>query len=595
MSNIILPPGPAGFTLEAPALPEGVPPGPAGFTLEGGPTTAPTWADSIKDAGQTALPSLARGAAALAGTPGDAATGLNTGIDAAERAMGLAPDRALSDLIAPHPAAQYGTGKFSPSTQNISDATGVSGLYQPHSGLGKVTDSILQLAPGAVTGGANSLRQLGGNILRYAVAPGAVSEGAGELADKYLPSWASGPIRAATALATSAFGPRVVSPNWADPKLTANVGTLNDAGVTSIKAGQATNSRQLRTWEDVLSPHAVDDQQSQFTNAGLKLAGVPNPNGLEHGVNGVGGTVGALFDNASAKYDAAIKGNTFTPDAQTVSDMAATRAKYLGPPGQPGSAGNPGLYGADTEDAVRAAMLRVTNVIRANGGTMPAADYQTLRSSLNTAAMGAPAAKAKALGEVIDNLDNTMSRSIAATNPAGAGAFDDARDAYRRALTIKEAANMAGPGIAQENISPAQLSAASASIYGDRYNGAQNPFADLSRAGQAVLRTPSTTMTSERARINGMLTGVGAAGGAILGGGSGVPDANVLGLLLGETVGQPIVRGAAKLALMNPVTQGWLKYQGATHVPGLLSTTPGALSVLRTANQIPGLFSPPQP
>jgi hypothetical protein len=581
--------------MSGPALPPGFqwegnpPPAPAnagppvvlppGFQWEGQPpTTPPTWGDSFKDAAQTAGPSLARGTAALAGMAGDGASLLNKGIDKAESAMGLSPPP-LPDVL--------------PTTKNISDATGVSDMHQPTTGLGKVTDSVGGMIPGALMGGANSVRQLGGNLLRYAVAPGAAAEGAGELADySGLPPWASKVIRAATSLGTSAFGPRVVSPLPAPPKLAANVDTLTNAGVTGIKAGQATGSPQLGLWEDVLSPRAVDNQQSSYTNAGLKIAGVPNPNGLEHGA---GGTVEKLFNDASTKYDAAIRGNTFTPDAQTVADMAATRAKYLGAPGQPGSAGNPGLYGADTEDAVRAAMLRATNLIRANGGTLPAADYQTLRSSINSAAMGAPAAKAAALREVVENLDGTMSRSIAAANPGNpgaSGAFDTARDAYKRALVIEKAANMAGPGIAQENISPAQLASASKSVYGDQY-GANNPFGELAKSGQAVLRTPATSYTSERQRINSIMQGVGAAGGAIIGGQSGAgTEGNVLGLLLGETAGQTAVRSAAKLALMNPVSQFWLKNQAAAHVPGLLSTAPGALSVLRTAGQIPGLLSP---
>ena len=592
MSDNALPPGfkwegdpPPASALASPAV--AVPSTlPDGFQWEGdAPTTAPTWGDSLADTVQHLPSDAVRAVTGFAGTAGAAKGLVNDGLDKLSVILGADPAKIAASR------AQLDADNILPTPGGLTAKAAAAGLPTdlPTSGMGKTADAVISGMPAAFTGGASSLPQVAGNLARYAVAPGLASEGAGALADAGgLPPWASRIARVAAGLATSAFGPRVISPNWADPKLTANVGTLNDAGVTSIKAGQATNSRQLSTWEDVLSPHAVDDQQSQFTNAGLKLAGVPNPNGLEHGVDGSTGTVGSLFNAASAKYDAAIKGNTFTPDQQTVADMAATRAKYLGPPGQPGSAGNPGLYGADTEDAVRAAMLRVTNVIRANGGTLPAADYQTLRSSISSAAAGAPAAKAKALGEVVDNLDNTMSRSIAATNPAGSGAFDDARDAYRRALTIEKASNMAGPGIAQENISPAQLSAASASIYGDRYNGAQNPFADLSRAGQAVLRTPSTSMTSERARVNNMLTGIGAAGGALLGGKTGVPDPQVLGLLLGETVGQPIVRGAAKLALMNPASQWWLKNQNAAHVPGLLSAPPGQLQTIQGLLSLPG-------
>jgi hypothetical protein len=191
-------------------------------------------------------------------------------------------------------------------------------------------------------------------------------------------------------------------------------------------------------------------------------------------------------------------------------------------------------------------------------------------------------------------MDSAMEASIGRNNPNDLGAFQQARGGYKRALVVEKAASMAGPGIAQGDISPAQLASASKAVYGTRaYERGYDPFSDLSQPGVAILKQLPDSGTSQRARINGLIRAGGAGVGALLGNHfGGATEGGVLGLLLGESVGEPIVRGALRRTIMSRPVQGYLGNQVAAGVPGLLSTAPGALSVLRTAGQIPGLLSP---
>jgi hypothetical protein len=551
-------------TVAAPALPDG-------YQWEGEPpNTPPTWADSLRDARDTAGPSIVRGLNQLGGTLGDVQTGVKDAADWAFKKLGMDPAE-----VAAYRAKMDASTPAYPTTQQMTDMTGTGDLHQPTTGLGKVTNSIGEMVPGAATGGVGWR-----NMLRFAVAPGATSEGAGELADYAgLPSWASKTIRAATALGTSAFGPRVVSPLPASPKRIANSEVLDNAGVTQT-AGDRTGSPGLNVWEDTLDPTRHDLQKTQYTNAALKRAGVANPDGLDHEA---GGSLDTLLGQASTKYNAVTGRNVFAADAPLVTDLNATRAKYTG---------TPGLYNDETVNAVNGAQARIAKVIRAGGGQMSGADYQTLRSDLRGAAMNASGDKADALHDIVNRLDNAMERAIGRTNPADQGLFADARDSYKRALVIKKAATMAGPGIAQGDISPAQLGSASQSIYGSRY-GANNPFSDLTRAGNAIMKPVASSMTSERQRVNDYIRSGATLGGAALGAKTGgATEAAVLGLLAGNEIAQPIVRGVTRYGLMSRPVQGYLGNQVAAGVPGLLSTAPGALSILRTTGQIPGLFSP---
>lgn len=526
---------------------------------------APTWADSAKDAAQTALPSLARGAAALAGLPGDAASALNMGIDKATSALGASPPP-LPDVL--------------PTTKNISDVTGVSGLHQPTTGTGKVVNAIGEMAPAALMGPGS----VASNLARFAVAPGAVSEAAGQIADKAtnLPDWASPAIRATTALGTAAFGHKLITPRPVPPQFTADVGALRDAGVP-VSAGDATNNPNLRWWENDLNPGGNPTQREAFTNAALRRGGVAHPEGLQHGA---GGTVDNLLTDTGARLDALEGRNRMEGDTQLGDALRDTWRQYA----------------SVTPPSARAPI--VTNTIRelgdaipANGGSLPGDVYQSLRSRLRDAqrATKTDAPLQEAIGDMASHLDDAMERSIGRNNPNDLGAFQQARGDYRRALVIEKAAGMAGPGIAQGEISPAQLASASKAVYGKRaYERGYDPFSTLSQPGVAVLKQLPDSGTSQRNRINSVIraggAGIGAAIGGHMGGVGGAGEGGVLGLLLGESVGEPIARAIARRAIMNPVTQGYLGNQALPRLPGLLSTRPGQVM---GAQDLSGLLSPP--
>ena len=425
-------------------------------------------------------------------------------------------------------------------------------MHQPETSAGGYGASIGEvlgnpstyLSPGgpiraAVSGAAQGAgAQLGGNLAQ-AMAPDVTgSETGGRIL---------GAILGGHAPNAAAY---VARPNIPPRSFSENTATLRDAGVP-VSAGDATNSPNLRWWENDLNPGGNPAQREAYTNAVLKRAGVDSPEGLQHGA-GSESTVDTLFNGASQKYEDVTGRNVFYPDSKVVDDLNATVSKYKG---------TPGLYDEGAVSAVTGAMGRIKSVLQASGGMMTGSDYQTLRSDLRGAAMNASGDKADALHDIVNKLDSGMERSIGKTNPDDQGLFADARDSFKKALVIKKAANMAGAGVAQGEISPAQISSASQSIYGTRY-GASNPFSDLGEAGNAVLKPLPDSGTSQRNRINSLIKAFGTLGGvgigAHLGGGLEAGEGGVLGYLLGESIGEPASRAVVKKALMNPATQAYL-------------------------------------
>jgi hypothetical protein len=105
----------------------------------------------------------------------------------------------------------------------------------------------------------------------------------------------------------------------------------------------------------------------------------------------------------------------------------------------------------------------------------------------------------QAFGEIADTFDNALARS----NPDALPAYRGAQQAYRNVSVIRDATNAArnGSGSNQTDLfTPAQLSTAAARN-AQRYGGTQGttnqPFFDLTRAGQEVL--PSTVPNSATA------------------------------------------------------------------------------------------------
>jgi hypothetical protein len=453
-----LPPIPDGFALEEPPLPEG-------FRLEETPTM-----DVLKSAGS----GVARGAAGAIGTPGDAASLLNRGLNAVNDFLGpklgytpeeIAKTKASGSPIFPtsgdvRDAIESKTGKF----------------YEPQTTAAKYVGAVSEFLPGAVAGPVAGARELAANIFRLGIVPGLASEAAGQATEgTSLEPWA----RTAAALAAPGAAARAVTPfPFRGPAASAAahadaVATLRREGV-HVSAGQEADNQRLKFLENDLNPEAGKETLEGFTRATTRTAGAETP----VVIHGKGGTVDELRKEVGGRFDALATGNTLHADPQMGLELNDLRNKYMS---------IPGAYDDATVKALHGAADHVMDLMRANGGAVLTGEqYQTLRSRLNSAAMSAEGQKATALHDFVDVLDSGMERSIAQANPADAGAFPKARADYRKALVLEKAATSAGESAARGYITPAQLERAAKSVYGARqYETGRTPFSELGNAGGA--------------------------------------------------------------------------------------------------------------
>jgi hypothetical protein len=511
---------------------------------------------------------IVKGGADIAGLPGDAKALVNKGLEKILPTPPQSTPQAPSDgwygnlvggLESVRKAIEPPT-----SEQTLNAVKQVVPLHEPQTTAEKYASTVGEFLPGAMAAPGESMI---GKAVQYAVAPGLASEAAGQATAG---TSMEAPARIAAGFVSPGIVRKVVTPFGIAPERQAMVDALRGEGVQPT-AGQATGSQGLKYWEGDLNPGRNEQQAEQFTQAALSRIGVNEPRatiGPSGNVTQAADRIGQNFDNLSSR-------NTLVPDQQLADDLRTTHADYNSVPG---------LYPPDTTNAINGAIRRVANVLGTSANTMmTGAEYQTLRSQLNKAAMGSTnPATSSGLRDVVEHLDDAMERSIAANNPADAGAWSQARRDYRNLLVIEKARGAAGEGAASGLITPAQLASAAKSVYGKRaYLRGYDDFSNLAEPGVGVLSPLPDSGTSQRSRINqligagsaglGSLLG-GAAGGSIIGSAAGGGEGGVLGLLLGhEMVGpvvEPAMRKAINSVLMSrPMQRGYLPNNALPQTP----------------------------
>lgn len=179
--------------------------------------------DTVSDVGMAAPSGLLRGAAGLADLPALAPQLAGAALDYMGYNGQTARDMGLAVL--PPPGA---------ATQGMSDLTGGFSEYEPTTRAGNFAGTMAEFVPGAIGGGG--LTGILGRIGRYGLVPGAVSEGAGQLAEG---SGLEGGARVLGGLLGGmAMTPRYSVPPGAFDRLRAESGAIYDAADAAAPMSQ---------------------------------------------------------------------------------------------------------------------------------------------------------------------------------------------------------------------------------------------------------------------------------------------------------------------------------------------------------------------
>lgn len=426
-------------------------------------------------------------------------------------------------------------------------AGNVTGALALGSGL---TRAGLSPTANAISSGAGLGRVSAASALEGGILGGLTGAGQGEgLADRATQAVEGGiggaAIGAVVPGAMQVIGStvrRAISPFLTNPERTAAAQTLAREGVET-SAGQRTGSNALRYAESEIGGQRAADlferQGEQFTRAALSRAGVNANRATPEVIDNAFQQIGQQFDDLAAR-------NQITPDAQLARDLGTTVREYF----------------SLVPETARAPV--VTDMVQDLGatlgqGNLDGAAYQAARSRLDRMARSAsrdPQLQ-DALYGIRNALDDAMERSIVANNPADAGAWREVRNQYRNMLVIEKSATGAGENAAQGIISPSQLRNATVTGQGRRnYARGRGDFAELARAGEAVLKPMPNSGTA--GRLNAQNLGLGLAG--LLGAGAGTATGDPTNALMGAAAGFLAPR-AVGATMMTPIVQALLSNQ----------------------------------
>lgn len=329
---------------------------------------------------------------------------------------------------------------------------------------------------------------------------------------------------------------RALTPFPTTPERMGAVRTLEAEGVP-VTAGQQTGSKSLRYAESELGGRRAgdlaDEQNRAFTGAAMRRAGA---DGLADSDNmrALNDRLGQGFRDISAR-------NTLSADQQFGTEILATVRDY----GRVLPAEQKQIFGNIVGDLI--------DRFHAGGGTLSGADYQQIRSRLTKLAHNARGSDnelADAYRRTRNALDDAMERSIA---PGDAGEWGRLRREYGNMKTIEKAIAPAGGEDAGLGIiSPARLRMAASQGNKGRYARGEDDFAELAKAGQAVMTPLPNSGTAGRVRAQNLGAFAPMIIGASAGGGYGAQEGGLLGGLAGAALGAGIPRGVGAAMMSRP-------------------------------------------
>lgn len=501
------------------AVPEYVPPGVKGYDPQTGEVTAPSYS-RLGSAGMGAADATTFGwGDELASYLGSGLTGVPR--EQVLREMRGDAEQAQADNPGSYLAGQIGGGL----AQGV--ATGGAGF-----------------GTNAARGGASLGRIAAGSALDGVIYGGAYGAGSADgngsdrLKEGLKGAITGGIIGGALPLAVAGANKvfrKAITPFATSPERSIAADFLTQEGVP-LTAGQRTGSKGLRYAESELGGAKVadlmDHQAEAFTEAAMRRAG-GSGRATSDNMTAMASRLGQGFDDISAR-------NTLRIDQGVVSDMNAAAQEYAR------------VLPADQKSIFLELGNDIAERFKAGGGSISGGDYQTIRSRLTRMAQNyrqRDGEFADAIRGLRNALDNGMDRSI---NPADAGVWQELRRQYGNMKTLEKAIGGAGgEDAAMGLISPARLRMAASSGNRGGFARGQGDFADLAKAGQAVMSSLPNSGTAARTAVRNLGSPLLAGGGALAGG--------VPGLLAGL-----LAPKAAGHVLMSKPVQRYLANQAAT-------------------------------
>jgi hypothetical protein len=459
-----------------------------GFSNQGGGAF-----DTVKDVVKSGGIGLAQGAVGAVTWPGNIEQLGRAGINKVASLAGTKEPVVNPDTFLPN---------YNDLKGKIEEVTGE--FYKPKTTPGEYARTGGEFASLAVGGPGGLVNR----AARVAV-PAVASETAGQFTEgTALEPWArlAGALaggRVANAGATAAQ--RAATPLPTSPQHTAAVRTLENEGVTALTAGQRTGRKPLQWTESTLRDiplanrgieRMVRQQEDQFTRATLRRIGVDAPRAEPHVLAQAYQNIGNQFNQLAAR-------NNIAP-----SRYFDRRLTQIGD-----------QYRAVTAEPMRLPIVERTIAalqspqVRQNG-VIPGRLYQNMRSDLSREANSLrrtdpPAGRA--VGAIMDALDDAMEAGIRRSNPGDLGAWRQVRGQYRNYLAIEDAATRAGQSAAEGIITPTALRSAVARQGKRAYAHNRGDLTPLARAGEVVMKPLPQSGTTPRAIAAGLLGGTGLA------------------------------------------------------------------------------------
>jgi hypothetical protein len=499
---------------------------PAGFVLD-----KPSFGEDVsKSVGS----GLANAAIGTLGMGGDVRELASKGLDLAGEKLGFDPSAIKSGAaIAAKVLPPLGFLAAAPSSQDVRSTVKdpiVSPDYEPQSLTGSYLKTGAEFLPGLLMGGEGNLAT---KFARNVVLPAIGSETAGQLTKGTAAEPYARVAGAFLSPAAESMARRAITPLPASAEKQALAQTLQNEGVP-LTAGQATGSKPLQWMESALgdtpgsggsAARIMENQGEQFTAAALRRAGIDANRATPE-----------VLDNAFTRIGGEIEGvgrrNNVLPTAALNNELGRVERNY-----------NNLVSQSNRAPVVQNTIDDIRGMIAA--GQIDGPRYNAMTSRLATQARGSandPHLQ-NALQGIRNALDNAMELTLVRTgNQQDMQVLRNARREYRNLLVLERAATGAGSGAAEGLISPSALRNAVVNQSRRAYGRGQGDFADLARAGEALLKPLPQSGTSPRHNVTHLLQAIG----AIVGGGAGAaggPSGAAMGALAGLAAPAVVGRG----------------------------------------------------